>query len=150
MIISNCIKRIFPTWCKFFFYLFLNSVFVIESCSNAKEMRAGKNSDSLSIFKTVQHDAAVSPNGFKAEALLVNSSVDTSKETLIYFLLVENVLERGPSLPYTVAKGDTIYAESASPSTRLQNGNLFNVVIEERMQLNSETPLFILRSIRRK
>jgi hypothetical protein len=128
----------------------LNSVFVIESCSNAKEMRADKNSKSSSVFGTAQHDASVSPNDFKAEVLLVNSSIDISKETMIYFLLIENVLERGSSLPYTVAKGDTIYAESALPSTRLQNGNLFNVVIEERMQLNSETPLFILRSIRRK
>jgi hypothetical protein len=153
MIILKCIKRIFRTWFRktFFglpFFIFL--IAGVQSCSSGKNMpveNASPDSHPDSMLK-IPADPSIAPNRFRADASLLNARV--AEEKMMYTFLIENVLERGSSLIYMVAKGDSINATSDLSSIRLQKNDQVNIVIEERMQLNAVIPLFIVRSIRKK
>ncbi len=130
---------------------FILCVAAIQSCSvkkNSPSVAAAPNSVPSSEVKKLG-DLSVSPNTFKAEASLLRSRMDASKEKMMYTFLIETILERGSSLTHVVARGDSIQAESALSSLRLLNNDKVTIVVEERMQLNSQVPLFILKSIRR-
>jgi hypothetical protein len=153
MITSNYIRKIFRTWYRKFFWLFfLPIIFGVLSCRSAKNSSPDQHvQDSiLSSSPKSPGDFSISPNTFRAVASLLNARVDPTKEKMIYTFLIENVQERGSSLTHVVASGDSIQVESAFSSMRLQKKDEVTIVVEERIQLNSEIPLLILRSIRRK
>ena len=152
MIILNCTGKIFRIWFKesiliFLFFLLMTGM---QSCHAGKDLHSGKDADSLKAGKTIPGGPSVSPNCFRAEAKLLNARVDAANEKMIYSLLVQNVLERGSSLILPVAIGDSIQTVSELSSIKLQQNDEVNVMVEERMQVASEMPLFILRSIRKK
>ena len=154
MIILNYTKKIFRIWFPKAYFGFIICIFAasgILSCSSAKNNSPDKKADtSLVTGKIIPGDFSITPNCFRAEASLLDTSSGALKEKMIYTFLIENVLERESSLIHVVASGDSIQAESPFSSMRLQKKDRVIIVIEERMLLNSELPLLILKSIHKK
>ncbi len=156
MIISNCIRKIFRTWCRNIFelFIFLFIILEIESCDNVKHIAADTNkSDSLAIGgKQLPGELSIAPNHFRAEAVIADKSVTDSKPPQFgYSFFILNVLERGSSLTYAVTSGETIHTELRKVDEySFQKGDTVIAFVEERLQLNADQPLFLLKDIHKK
>lgn len=103
-----------------------------------------------SKLSTVKEDqkkelpAAISlpPSSFLCEAKVIGLDSLQSK------LLIMNMIRHGAALYYSVGIGDTIQAKIYSyQRSNLSVNSITELVIEERLKLNSEIPDFIIRQI---
>jgi hypothetical protein len=88
---------------------------------------------------------AMSPSSFRCEGVVIESNSKSVK------FAVSKILEQGSSLFYSVSAGDTIQANFQSLNkTNYPPVKNVELLIEERVMLNSEKPEFIVREIKDK
>ena len=119
-----------------------------QSCCNSKAVTAP------SAVQTIPSSLSIAPKMFRANALIVaNPLTDSLQQKIIFSMLILDVTERGSSLSFLAAAGDTIDGESSismDSKNQIIKGDHVTALIEERLQLNSERPLMVIREIRKK
>jgi len=123
------------------------------SCSHSKSIPGVVQKKDTSPAANIPGEASLSPGSFRARAQVLDQTLDTVTGKINYRMLLREITERGQSLIYPVAAGDTVSAEPWSAQIpkdqSLQNTEVI-ALIEERMVLNSDRPLYLLKSIRKK
>ena len=86
---------------------------------------------------------AITPSSFRC----TGNVIESKPESLTF--AVKKITERGSSLFYSVSAGDTIEAIflQSSPVTNISSGKEVELLIEERLKLNSEKPEFVVKQI---
>ena len=94
--------------------------------------------------KKIPETIAITPSTFRCSATVLENNNDAVN------FKITKMLEEGSSLFYSVSAGDTIEAvfHSANESN-FSSGNAVELLIEERIKMNSEKPEFIIRQVRK-
>ena len=86
---------------------------------------------------------AITPSSFRCSGIVMESNSQS-----VHFVVTQ-IIERGAALFYPVDAGDTLTAISQSPVKYFIPGKTVELLIEEKLKMNSEIPEFIVRSIQR-
>lgn len=93
--------------------------------------------------KHLPANPSLPPSTFTCEAILLSVS-DSNMATLV----IRKVVRRGAALIYEVSAGDTLEVSMPGENKKLLKGNLsVQATIEERPQMNSEKPEFIVKAL---
>src|SRR5689334_229010 len=114
--------------------------FFFQSCAPVKNgSTPPQNSTDL------PRDVAIPPSSFRCEATVL------STDTVAIIIKIDKMIQQGSSLFYMLGSGDTIEVKNNSPEKEnIAAGSAFEVVIEERLKLNSDKPDFILLQVLKK
>jgi hypothetical protein len=138
----------------FMFLIILFSAVIIQSCCPAKKSHSGKKT--AGAENIIQEDSAIqttpetslpsdgslSPGFFVCEAKIL--ALDSLDMTVI----IGTMLLQGGSLFYPVGTGDTLMLRlNPGDKSFIKGTMLKELVVEERLKLNSEKPEFIIRNI---
>lgn len=120
----------------FFAALVFTALLVLTSCSCPKTgiLKDEPNKELQAI--------SLPPSSFLCEAKVIGL------DSLQSVLIIRKVIQQGVALFYSIGNGDTVRAK-IYPYQRnnLSLTTISELVIEERMKLNSEIPDFIIRQI---
>jgi hypothetical protein len=95
--------------------------------------------------KKLPGTVSMTPSSFRCEGVVIESNSKTVN------FAVSKLLEQGSSLFYSVSAGDTILANFQTMNkTSYPAMKNVELMIEERVMLNSEKPEFIVRQIKDK
>jgi hypothetical protein len=116
--------------------IFISSITFESGCAPTKKQ-------SQEPEKKLPGTIAISPSSFQCVGTVIESD-----ERTINFSVIK-ILQRGSSLIYPVSAGDTIVAIFQSTNkTDFSNLKSVELVVEERLKLNSEKPEFVVKQIR--
>ena len=121
----------------FSLWIIISGLLLFSSCGTGK-LSAAKEDQKM------ERPASVSlpPSSFHCEARVIGL------DSLQSILLIMNLIQQGAALYYSVGIGDTIQAKIYSyQRSHLSENSITELVIEERLKLNSEIPDFIIRQI---
>lgn len=118
-------------------FFFLATFIWLFACSGPQ-----KTAVETAPVKTLPADVAVGPSSIYCKASLLSS------DTAGAWLVVTDILAVGSSLFYSASPGDTLYGKFTGTGVyQLINNASYEMVLEERLKLNSELPEFIIRQI---
>jgi len=102
--------------------------------------------------ETSSSAASSNPSTFKCISEIIEISVGDEHTCDYYDIVLYDVLEKGSALIHQPAPGDSIKLKDCTVNNHfaVQTGDLVQLVIEERIMLNSEEPEYILKTIRKK
>ncbi|MCX6274802.1 MAG: hypothetical protein NTV09_06315 [Bacteroidetes bacterium] len=117
--------------------LTFEALLLFSSCS-PKAMSTSNDEPNKELPSIV----SLSPSAFRCEANVIG--LDSLRSTL----LIRKIIQQGAALFYSVGIGDTIHAKIYTyQRNNLSMDLITELVIEERLKLNSEIPDFIIRQI---
>jgi hypothetical protein len=141
------------------FFIILSSLAFtgLDSCREFRKITAaGTSQDSIAHHREqLAVGLSGSPNQFHADAQVIHQSApDSLNQHTIYQLLINQITERGAAVTAVIGAGDTIQAEltwaTHDEQKKWNKNQVMTVVIEERQLLNSDHPVFLLKTIRQK
>ena len=95
--------------------------------------------------KKLPGTVSMTPSSFRCEGVVIEINSKSVN------FAVSKILEQGSSLFYSVSAGDTIQATFQSPNkNNFAPQQHIELLIEERVMMNSEKPEFIVRQIKNK
>ncbi len=117
--------------------LIFEALLLFSSCS-PKTMSASNDEQN----KEPPSSVSLSPSSFLCEAKVIG--LDSLRSTI----LIRKIIQQGAALFYSVGIGDTIQAKIYTyQRNNLSIDSITELVIEERLKINSEIPDFIIRQI---
>jgi len=117
-----------------FLVLIVVEILFHSSCTPAKNQTTPENK--------LPGTMAITPSSFRCAGTVMESNSQSVR------FVVTKIIERGSSLFYPVSAGDTLTAIFQSrKKNNFSAGTPVELLIEERLKMNSEIPEFIVRSI---
>lgn len=112
--------------------------YLLICCSSGKEASPGQSAE-----KKLPGTVSPAPGTFRCEVIPL-AMPDSDRVILV----VQKIIEQGAALFYAVNSGDTIETVFIpSDKINFEKGITVQVVIEERLKLNSELPEFRIRKV---
>ncbi len=110
---------------------------MLQSCSNGNVSRKSGSPD-----KKLPAAIAVSPSSFHCEVKIIEI------DSLQLRIMLRKIIQQGSTLFYSVVAGDTIRTRMTGNRIIITPGDsILEMIIEERLKLNSEIPEFIVKQI---
>jgi len=128
-------RRFLTTFFIAFMFIFTGSL--LHSCSPAKRTGTTKEEE-----KKTPSNPSISPSSFHCTVKVLSAGPDE------IHLRITRVMSRGSSLIYPVGDGDTLTARNLSAEKiTMRLDSISEMLLEERLKLNSGTPDFIITKI---
>ncbi len=121
----------------FFAVLLFGEQVLLSSCSPQKKSASNEESK-----KKLPANLSLLPSSFHCETKVIEI------DSLQLILVIRNMIQQGAALFYSVGIGDTIQARIYYHQRNdLSQDSITEMVIEERLKMNSEIPDFVVRQI---